>query len=130
MNPFKHIILAAGTVAALATGAIALVPFASAQGAADTKTPMAMGDMPMPKTAADHNAEATKYDQEAASLDAKAEHHAKLAMAYRGRGGGGKQGTTFQSLADHCERLAEAYRKAALEARATAQSHREMAKMA
>lgn len=125
MHRVRHILLASALVVALLAGAVGLTPIGTAQGAAETKT----ADMPMPTTAAEHNAEAAKYDEEAASLDAKAERHAKLANAYRARGAGGKQSTAFQSMAAHCDKLADAYRKAALEARATAQSHREMAKM-
>lgn len=126
MHQVRQFLLVSGVVVALLAGAVALAPIGTAQGAAETRT----ADTPMPTTAAEHNAEAAKYDEEAASLDDKAERHAKLANAYRGRGGAGsKQSTAFQSMAAHCDKLADAYRKAALEARATAQSHREMAKM-
>ena len=122
----RKVLLAAGVVVAFLAGAGALLSMNTAQGAADTKS----AEMSMPATAAEHNAEAAKYDEEATSLDAKAEHHAKLAKAYRARGGAGsKQATAFGSMATHCDQLADAYRKAAVEARATAQSHREMAKM-
>lgn len=121
----RKVLLAAGVVVALLASAGALLSINTAQGAAETKS----AEMSMPATAAEHNAEAAKYDQEATSLDAKAEHHAKLAKAYRARGSGGKQATAFGSMAKHCDQLADAYRKAALEARATAQAHREMAKM-
>lgn len=126
MHPVRQVLLAAAIVAAIATGAMVLTPIDAAQGAADTKT----SDMAMPSTAAEHDAEAAKYDEEAASLDDKAARHAKLASAYRARGSAGsKQSTAFTSMAKHCDQLADAYRKAALEARATAQSHREMAKL-
>lgn len=79
MTQFKQIFLASGLVAVLATGGLAMTSLSSAE-AAETKMPADMkmsGEMSMPKTAADHNAEAAKYDQEAVSLETKAEHHAK-----------------------------------------------------
>lgn len=133
MNQFKQNLLVPGLVALLATGALAITS-PTPVAAADTKMPAGMempGDMQMPKTAADFNAAAAKYDGEAAELDAKAAEHAKMGARYRGIGGGGsKQGTAFVGLANHCERLADTYRKAALEARAAAQMCRDMAKMA
>ncbi len=84
----------------------------------------------MPKSAADYNAEASKYDREAADLDAQVAKHAKMAAQHRRLGtGGSKRGTAAMSIANHCERLAESYRKAAIDARATAQSLRDMARL-
>ena len=75
-------------------------------------------------------AEAVKYDQEALDLEAKASHHAEMASFYRGlAGGGSKQQESYRSIAIHCEHLAEHYRKAATEAHAMAQTHRDMSKM-
>lgn len=133
MHQSKQNFLASSLIAVLAASALAITSLAAAE-AADTKIPAGMemsGEMQMPKTAADYSAEAAKYDREAVELDAKVAQHAKMAAQYRGlSSGGSKPATAFLSLADHCERLAESYRKAALEARATAQSHRDMARMA
>jgi hypothetical protein len=83
----------------------------------------------MPQTAADYTAAAAKYDQEAAQLDSVAKRHAEMAALYRSRAiPGSKQYAVYATLANHCESLAESYRKAAAEARRTAQSHRDVAK--
>ncbi len=53
----------------------------------------------------------------AASLQAKAEHHAQLAAFYRERAVlGSKQLITYFTMANHCEQLAKRYRLAAAEA--------------
>src|SRR5882757_4259222 len=129
MNRSKQIVLASSLVAVLVSGAVALTSVASA---ADMNTPSdtkMSGDMKMPQTAADYAAAAAKYDQEAAQLDSVAKRHAEMAALYRSRAiPGSKQQIAYSTLANHCENLAESYRKAAAEARMTAQSHREMAK--
>lgn len=135
MNRSKQIVLASGLVVTLVSGALALTSLASA---ADTKVPndtkmssdMQMpGDMKMPQSAADYTAAAAKYDQEAAQLDSVAKRHAEMAALYRSRAiPGSKQQIAYSTLANHCENLVDAYRKAAAEARMTAQSHRDMAK--
>jgi hypothetical protein len=98
--------------------------------------PMKSAKMPahaehaMPTSAADYNAEASKYDREAADLDLQVAKHANMAGRYRRLAtGGSKRGTASMSIANHCERLAESYRKAAMDTRATAQSLRDMAKL-
>ncbi len=118
MNQVKHSIAAIVTVAALATGALVVTSLPSA--AADA-------DMTIATTAAEHAAEATKYEQEAVELDAKAARHTKLATQYGRVSGGSKQATTQHSIAKHCESLAKAYRAAATEARDMAKMHQEMA---
>ena len=81
----------------------------------------------LPVSAEDHAAEATRYDQEAIDLDAKAKSHMELAAGYRARmSGGSKLGPTLQTLSKHCERLANAYQQAADEAREMAKAHRQM----
>ena len=122
MNRFKYILVAIGAVAALATSAMVFNSFASAAPATEVA---------IPTTAAEHAAEATRYDQEALELDQKAQRHAKMARGYQARySGGSKQGTMLLSLVEHCKRLAKIYAEAAVEARATAKSHRDMAKTA
>lgn len=119
MNRFGLVIAATATIAALGTGALVLTPLVPA--AAETT-------MALPSTAAEHTAEAVKFDKEAQELNAKADHHTRLAAQYKARSSGGsKQEAGMRSLAQHCERLANAYRAAALEAREMAKSHREMA---
>jgi len=106
--------------------------------AADTQAPndtkmssdMQMsGDMQMPQTAADYNTAAAKYDQEAAELDSEAKRHAETGKYYRSLAiPASKQIIGYLTPANHCDHLAESYRKAAAEARMTAQAHRDMAK--
>lgn len=125
MIHFKQILVATAGAAIVATGLLAFSPLASAE--APTAKPMAM-PMHMPSTAAEHAAEAAKYDQEAADLQSKADHHTTMAGLYRGlAGGGGKQEITYRSIAAHCKRLAAYYTKAVTEARAMAAMHRELA---
>jgi hypothetical protein len=120
MNTFKHALGAMAAVMALASAATIMAPLESA--AEET-------EMKMPSTAADHTAEAAKYDREARELDGKAEHHAEMAKHYQSRySGGGKQATTLLSLTNHCERLSKVYREAAAEARELSKSHLAMAK--
>lgn len=73
------------------------------------------------RTPADHEAIARAYDEEAASLDRKAEAHVAMAKVYRG---GGAPKAHSPSMTSHCERLVAQYRGAAKEARALAVEHR------
>ena len=130
MSHFKQILATTAVVAVLAAGELAIAPFASAetpmtdQVAAPTSAPMHM-----PATAAESTMDAAKYDQEALDLEAKAVHHAQMASYYRTlASGGSKQQESYRSIALHCKGLAEHYSKAAAEARAMAQAHRERAK--
>jgi len=108
--------------AALAVATPNLIPVASA--AAET-------EMTVPQSAAEHAAEAEKYEREVRELDAKAEHHAEMAKRYRARYSAGTKGADgFRSLIRHCERLAKSYREAAEAARAMAATHRQMSRSA
>lgn len=118
MTRIKHSIAAMVAAGVLVAGAFVVTSVPSA--AADAEVAIAT-------TAAEHDAESAKYDQEAADLDAKAARHTRLAADYAARSGGGsKQATSNRSIAGHCKRLATAYQTAATEARAMAQMHREM----
>lgn len=111
----KHFIAAVAGAMALAAVACTLTPFSSAE---------APTEMRMPTTAAEHTAEAAKYDREAVELEAQAERHAKMAAHYRARiSEGSKQAATLTIFANHYQGLAEQYRQAARKARAMAQSH-------
>lgn len=121
MNHLRHIVIAMAGAVALAALVFTLTPFASAE---------APTEMHTPTTAAEHAAEAAKYDREVVELEAKAERHAKMAVQYRTRiSAGSKQAGTLTIFANRYERLAEHYRKVARRARAMAQSHRETAKV-
>ena len=76
-------------------------------------------------TAADHQAIAKAYEDEAANLDRKVEMHQGMADAYKSAG---KPAVVAQ--AKHCERLAQNFKSAAMETRALAAEHRAMAKTA
>jgi hypothetical protein len=119
MNLLKHAFVAIATVAAVSIGAMALDSVVSASPATEVS---------VPTTAAEHVAEAKKYDQEALELDQKAKQHEAMAKAYQVRASGGtKQAEALLSLSEHCKRLASHYADSAVEARATAKSHRDMA---
>jgi len=119
MNTIKHALGAMAAVIALASAATIIAPLESA--AKET-------EMTMPSTAADHTAEAAKYDREAKELDGKAEQHAKMAKHYQARySGGSKQATALLSLINHCEQLSKVYREAAAEARELSKAHLAMA---
>ena len=73
------------------------------------------------KTPADHEAIASYYDREAATAQAKATEHRKLAEAYRNIGLG-----RFPTE-DHCWRLVWHYESVAAANAALAEAHRQMA---
>ena len=69
---------------------------------------------------------AATYSKQAADLRADAEKHANIARMHRGGAGTGK--TAHESIAKHCERIAENLRAAAAESDALAAQYRELAK--
>jgi hypothetical protein len=75
------------------------------------------------KTKADHEALAAFYEQEAKSLQAKAEEHKEMGKAYSKFGHLKEK----QHLVTHCDRLVEKYNGAANESLALAKLHRELA---
>ena len=77
------------------------------------------------KTAADHEAIAAHYDEEAIAAGEKAAKHRKMAASYKKKGG--PEIAKWQ-LDLHCERLAESYEKAAAESAALALMHRQLGK--
>jgi len=74
-------------------------------------------------TAAQHEEIARSYDEEAVVSERRAESHAKMAETYRHA----HKKPPGASMANHCNRLEEAYRSAAGEYRKLAAEHREMA---
>lgn len=76
------------------------------------------------KTAADHEAIAAAYDQEAARLEAKAKDHEKMSLAYASAGS--KKGMDSAAMRAHCAKLAKQYSEAAKENRELAKEHRAM----
>lgn len=75
------------------------------------------------KTRADHEALAAFYEQEAKTLQAKAEEHKEMGKSY------GKIGHLKEkhNLVQHCDRLVEKYKGAAQDSLALAKLHRELA---
>jgi hypothetical protein len=73
----------------------------------------------------DPAAQAATYAKEAADLRASADKHAKIAKMHRS--GAGPSKISHQSIAEHCERLAEKLRAAADESDAIAATYRGLA---
>lgn len=69
---------------------------------------------------------AATYDKQAADLRAEAERHAKIARMHRG--GAGSSKIAHDSIAQHCERMAENLNAAAKESEAVAEGFRSLAK--
>jgi len=76
------------------------------------------------ETKADHEALAKHYEEVAGEMRAKAEEHRKLLSHYQSKSYRyGKQAQDFKA---HCERLIDAYEKAAEENLEMARMHRQM----
>ena len=76
-------------------------------------------------TSDDPAAQAAAYSAKAADLRADADRHEKTAKMHKAGGGGSK--TAHESIANHCERLAEQLRSAAEESDAIAAAYRSLA---
>ena len=103
-------------VIALATGAM-LLSTAFAQEQPQSKPPMHMH-----KSQMDHRSDkqmATEYKSEATQLREMAESHRKLAQLYRGRTPP-KGAANYETVAKHCDKLAQHYENAAKEAESVA----------
>ncbi len=98
--------------------AIGLVGAASA----GTTPPVTAAQIASASTAADHEAIAKAFDEQATDLAAKAETDKSLANAYRTAG---KPAITMQSK--HCDALTKDLNAAAAESRALAAEHHKMA---
>jgi hypothetical protein len=69
---------------------------------------------------------AATYDKQAAEFRADAERHAQIARAHKA--GAGSPKTAHDSIAQHCEHLAEILNAAAKESEALAEDYRALAK--
>jgi hypothetical protein len=78
------------------------------------------------KTAADHEAIAKWYDEQAKAAEGKAAEHRKMGQEYQKAGGPAAKA----QLPAHCDGLVKIYTNAASELEAMAKAHREMAKTA
>ena len=75
------------------------------------------------KTAADHEAIAKAYEDDATELDRKVELHKAMATAY-------KAGKSASWVGNHCARIAQDFKAAAHEYRALATEHHKLAQQA
>ena len=89
---------------------------------AGTTPPVTAAQITSASTAADHEAIAKGFDEQAADLAAKADQHQDMANAYRTAG---KPAVTMQSK--HCDALTKDLKAAAAESRALAAEHHKMA---
>ena len=78
-------------------------------------------------TAAQHEAIARSYDEEAAAAELQAKSHGKMAQTYRLAS---SSKMPDSAMANHCSRLESDYRDAADEYRSLAALHRQMAAQA
>jgi hypothetical protein len=81
------------------------------------------------KTAADHEAIAARYDQQAADAKKEADIHRKMEKSYGVAGGSGTKGGATP-MPQHCAALAKHYDGLAAEYSTLAAAHRDMAKAA
>jgi hypothetical protein len=115
MNTMKSYLTASLTSLALAAGVAYAAPdaFVSEATIAAAKTP------------AEHEAIAQSYEDEAASLNQKADVHAEMARSY---GAPGVQKSPQIQIAKHCAALAKDYRAAARQSAELAAIQRKLAK--
>lgn len=92
--------------------------------AADGPTPEAIENA---KTAADHNAIAQAYDDQAKSLRAQAELHERMGTLY---GSAASYKGVVAGMVNHCNQLTTSFNKAADQAEAMAKMHRQLAAQA
>jgi len=76
------------------------------------------------ETRADHEALAKHYDEAAKDMQEKAREHQELLNHYQAKSY--KYGRQAQDFKAHCQRLVDAYEKAAEENREMARMHRQM----
>ena len=79
------------------------------------------------RTASDHQALATYYDQQAAAARASAAEHRKMGSSYSGMYAGGRGGA---SMAAHCNAIVRSQESMAADYEAMAVGHRQMAAQA
>lgn len=77
------------------------------------------------KTAADHEALAAHYEEDAKMLEEKAEEHKKILSEYRAKPY--LYGKGYVGFDVHCERLIDLYTKSAQQSLEMAKMHRQMA---
>lgn len=118
--------------AILAAALFAVAPLGSAEEVKPAQTMEHQHDVTIlhlvetAQTSADHEAIATRLEEEAAQLDKQATQHERLATHYRMGHGVPPKGNSV-GLADHCNSLTKNLKASAADARAMAQLHRDVA---
>jgi hypothetical protein len=79
------------------------------------------------RTASDHQALATYYDQQAAAARTSAAEHRKMGISYSGMYAGGRGGA---SMSAHCDAIVRSQESIAAEYAAMAAAHRQLAAQA
>jgi hypothetical protein len=112
---------------------VALLAFASLPAAAQDHTMpaqpyrvAAQHGIESPPSEADHEAAAQRFEAEAADFEKQAAEHDRITAEYQQSPS--NPHAYYQSLADHCNRLAKNLRAAAAEAREMARLHRQVLK--
>ena len=82
------------------------------------------------KTAADHQALAEHFDQQAAEATKNAALHRRMGESYKGFATSIGKGSGVSSMPQHCEALAKNFEAEADHYKAMAQTHRDLAKAA
>lgn len=103
-------------------GALAIAIGLIGAASAGTTPPVTAAQIASASTAADHEAIAKAFDDQAVDLAARADWHQNMANAYRGAG---KPAVAMQSK--HCDALNKDLKAAAAESRALAAEHHKMA---
>lgn len=80
------------------------------------------------KTAADHEAIAKYYDEQAAEATKMAAEHRRMGESYKAFGSSMGKGSAMSTMPQHCEALAKSYEAEADHYKAMAQTHRDLAK--
>jgi hypothetical protein len=114
------------TLATMLVATVTLIPLAPAI----ATDPAAMDALISgAKTAADHDALASRYDQQAAAARAKAAEHRSMGQTYKSFSGG-KGGLGASAMPQHCESLAKSFEEQARMYATMAATERELAKAA
>jgi hypothetical protein len=82
------------------------------------------------KTAADHEAIAKYYDEQAAEATKGAARHRQMAESYRGLASSSGKGAGVSAMPQHCEALVKDLEAEAAHYKAMAETHRALAKTA
>jgi hypothetical protein len=82
------------------------------------------------KTAADHEAIAKYYEDQAAAAKKKAADHKTMGESYRGMGTATGKSSGFSAMPQHCDSLTKSFTQEAAEYEAMAKAHRDLAKAA